>query len=892
MRLALLLLVISCTLHIARAQSTKEVKGVVVNSTGEPIVGATIRLTSSLDTLKVSTGDLGKFNLKSVKSSVFRIEFHSLGYSTLIKSYDMKADLAVFDLKSIILTEKSIELEEVGIEATPDVYAKGDTIEFRTRHIELGEYALTEELMKKLPGMHVDISGRLFFNGKPIEKVRINGVDFFGGAVVLALKNLPADLINKAQLINDYGDEAALTGIKEGDPKTVLNLIVDEDRNRGFFSNNSLGKGSSKVYDVQLGANVFNGPKQLGGYIGSNNAGIPFMMQSGFVMVMGRESNNGIKTASEAGFNFASPLSKKLSTQVSYKFEKNKSDLQSSVFGTQSFADDKSTINDSQESKINDGSGHSFNALLVFNPDKVTRIQLDPRANFSNVRSRERSQEVYSLFEDGTKKSHQTKQTIGESRSKTNEISGNFFVNRRLNSKGRNMNFSSNFGFNETISSEDKQDLLSFFDVNTQVTKDSVQVQQIHVKSNMDRINFRLSYSEPLSKRSKLDFEIAQNFNFNENNRSVFDVADGFQYVDSLSNFNENNVSMSTGQVSYRYQTPGNTYTIGLRGINTLMKGRFEEFGDLSSRNTLDVVPVVSAQIGDPNSTMLHLNYSAMPSYPSLAQLNPIVDRTNPQFIIVGNPDLNSQFMHVGMVGIQKNNLSKGKFTSASFGVRYYQNKIVNKVSLLNDANGFLFRETRYENLSGDYLLNSQFMTSFPFANGKTVLTYESTVDFSKQYFFENELKEFSNMFKIKQSLDMRFNPNDGIYITPGLSYSLQNNSYSVKTTRNEPISTLELKTEGLVNLFTSYSSVFAFSKNFNKGYGNGLAYNSTIINLSVQKHFFKDKAGILKLTANDLLDQNVSIFRSSNSTSTIDRRENTIGRYILLSYSHRFGRF
>src|SRR5690606_475005 len=125
------------------------------------------------------------------------------------------------------------------------------------------ENALLEELMKKLSGMRVDMDGNLTINGKRIDKVRINGIDFFGGDVALALSNLPAEMINKLQVIDDYGEEAALTGIRRGEPNKVLNLVVDEDRNKGLFVNSNLAGGTSETFQLEGGGNVFKGSKQL-----------------------------------------------------------------------------------------------------------------------------------------------------------------------------------------------------------------------------------------------------------------------------------------------------------------------------------------------------------------------------------------------------------------------------------------------------------------------------------------------------------------------------------------------------------------------------------------------------------------------------------------------------
>ncbi|MGN6638827.1 MAG: carboxypeptidase regulatory-like domain-containing protein, partial [Mucilaginibacter sp.] len=207
----------------AHAQTGREVDGMIVDSTKLTIPGATVTLVSDKgdSTVTVTDGN-GKFVFPAVKGTKFSLTIGSIGYRTLKRHYAFDNDTKPAVLPPIVLKQESNMLKGVTIVGVNPVVLKEDTVEYQASAYKVRENAPVEDLVKKLPGVDVDVNGNITTQGKQVTKVRINGKDFMGGDVQSATKNLPADVVENIQMIDDYGDQANLTGIKTGEPDKIM----------------------------------------------------------------------------------------------------------------------------------------------------------------------------------------------------------------------------------------------------------------------------------------------------------------------------------------------------------------------------------------------------------------------------------------------------------------------------------------------------------------------------------------------------------------------------------------------------------------------------------------------------------------------------------------------
>jgi|GEM_PF-3955881 len=144
-----------------------------------------------------------------------------------------------------LIAEASIEpipikepelLKEVAIAGNPSIKYKTDTVEYIASDYKVRSNASVDEMLKKAEGFEVSPDGSVTFNGTTVSKARLNGKDYTGGDVAKAVQSLPADIIEKFQVVDDYGNQAGRTGIKNGDPNKVLNLTTRNNQDKGYVN--------------------------------------------------------------------------------------------------------------------------------------------------------------------------------------------------------------------------------------------------------------------------------------------------------------------------------------------------------------------------------------------------------------------------------------------------------------------------------------------------------------------------------------------------------------------------------------------------------------------------------------------------------------------------------
>jgi hypothetical protein len=234
------------------AQSKRDVHGTIIDSTKQSIPSSTITLTSDKHDSTTTISDLnGKFTFSGIKGTKIVLSVSSIGYQGIKRHYTLPNDNTPADLGSIVLKVQSNMLNQVNVVGVIPVTLKEDTVQYQASAYKVRENAPAEDLIKKLPGVDVDVNGNITTQGKQVTKVRINGKDFMGGDVQSATKNLPADVIENIQMIDDYGDQANLTGIKTGEPAKIMNITIRKDKNYGYFGQATVGDGEDALPQSQ-----------------------------------------------------------------------------------------------------------------------------------------------------------------------------------------------------------------------------------------------------------------------------------------------------------------------------------------------------------------------------------------------------------------------------------------------------------------------------------------------------------------------------------------------------------------------------------------------------------------------------------------------------------------
>ncbi|MDO8994825.1 MAG: carboxypeptidase regulatory-like domain-containing protein, partial [Daejeonella sp.] len=415
----------------ATAQTSRDISGVVQDSTGTSIIAATVKYIAGKDTLFTRTDVDGNFIFKGVKSSTFLLTVSSLGYRPLNKRFLYKDGDTAIKLDPISLKAESRVLSEVVISGIPSVIIKEDTIIYRASDYPLRENALAEDLLKRLPGVEVDKDGNVTAQGKAITRVRVNGKDFFGGDVKTATQQLPADILESAQIIDDYGDQANLTGIRNGDPEKILNFTIRADKNKGYFARGTVGGGDKERYQASLTANTYNNSEQFsfignlnntnssvfnfgaGGGFGGGGGGARVQnvgggggggmrFQGGGGMggggFQGGNNSDGLTSVGSVGLNYRKDYGKKVSSYGNYSFSNRDNDVISDQLQQNNFQNSLiSTNQNSLKNLINNN--HRFGWNLEYRPDSVNFIKFSP--SFSYGSSVDNGNTSYLQYDNG-----------------------------------------------------------------------------------------------------------------------------------------------------------------------------------------------------------------------------------------------------------------------------------------------------------------------------------------------------------------------------------------------------------------------------------------------------------------------------------------------------------
>src|SRR5690606_11026020 len=240
MRLILIFTLMSIS-FLVNGQQTMDVRGVVQDSAGIGLAGVDVRLISKTDSLLTFTNNNGRFTFRNVKSYEFRLSSSLLGYQLYDDYY--KLDPSNSEQIFVVMEPQKNVLDEVVVFAVP-VVIKEDTIQYNAAAFKVAKGALLEELLKRLPGIEVDRSGAVRAQGSLVSRVKVNGVDFFGGDVLTATRNLPADIVENIQVIDDYGEQSNFTGMRKSSSEKIINISIKEDRNQGMFGQLTTGVGT------------------------------------------------------------------------------------------------------------------------------------------------------------------------------------------------------------------------------------------------------------------------------------------------------------------------------------------------------------------------------------------------------------------------------------------------------------------------------------------------------------------------------------------------------------------------------------------------------------------------------------------------------------------------
>jgi hypothetical protein len=946
-------LIIFASIGVLFAQGGREVHGTIIDSTKQTLPGSNILITSDQkDSLNTTADVNGKFVFPGVKGNKITITITSIGYEDLRRHYSLSDDNTPADLGTIVLKVQTNLLKQVNIVGVIPIRIVEDTVEYKASAYKVRENAPAEDLIKKLPGVDVDVNGNITTQGKQVTKVRINGKDFMGGDVQSATKNLPADVIENIQMIDDYGDQANLTGIKTGEPDKIMNITIRKDKNYGYFGQATVGDGEDALpqsqgipdqnrYIGSLNVFDFNGDQQIAvlGSINNTNVntfsfGSPTGGGGGFGGGGGRgnaargaqnngsltTTQNGLTDAHSVGANFRDQWGKNLSVYGSYSFSDNTVNTtniidQYNTSPTNPTAQHQNSIE--QDENIN----HRLTWNMEYKPDTSNYFKITPTFSYAGTNTNDN--EVVNLSTD-----HKAINPLALDTVRSAYTSSLTNANSQAPSYGLTVLYNHKFphrrnlSINVTLSSAESTAFQNPIYNYTVGAPTSPANQMINTYSRTDSYGSTLSYLEPIGKHTYLEFNYAFNRAITDNNKetTVLDSATNAFVTDgTLSNLYNYTFTTNKFGLNYRFIEKKYNLTLGVGVQPSVLDGNSPSTGVTTHVETTNFIPTARFTYNFSRSRNFTVNYNASSSTPSFSQLQPVIDFSNALYPVEGNPNLKPQFTN--NLSIRYNNFSfaTGDIFFISLQYQAISNYVAtNTITYPSKYSDSRFQNTiltQYENTSGYSNTTGQVTYAKPIDNRKFTFYFRGTVTYTNNVGFLTSVDSIPNTFNNSlltqyQSIQEK-NISKNLQLTPQFqfrvditdvidaqfltNYAINQTSNSINNALTDGTSDIRTWNIGVngKNYFGDWTFSYDYTKATNYGYASNLQVtNPNILNIYVERRFLKDHRGTIRLAAFDLFNENTGFTSTQTASSITETHVNRLARYYLATFTLRLQKF
>jgi len=898
------------------AQTGRDVHGTVTDSTKVTLPGSTVKLVTPTDSISTVTDAKGAFLFQSVKATQFSIVIQSIGFEPVRKHLVLDNSNEPVFLKPIILKPSTNMLKEVTISDVLPVKIKEDTVEFNAAAYKVRDGAPIEDVIKKVPGADVDANGNVTFQGKSVTKVRVNGKDFFGGDLKTATQNLPADAVQNVQFLNDYGDQANLTGIKTGEPETVLNINIKPSRNHGIFGQASAGGGKDAIpqvdgtkdaarYIAQGNMFDFDGNRQIAVLANYNNTNTNLFNFGGPGGGGGRggpggppgagNSTNGITTSRSIGLNYRDTWSKKMTVYGSYSFTDNTINTISSTQQTNFQLAGKNitnSTNNQTDNKIN----QRFTFNMEYRPDTLDYFKISPSYSFAGVHSTQAST-YQQMVADTTALAYNTAEI---SRSSSPNYGINVLYNHRFNSHGRN--FSVNVGVGRSTNDQYANPDNTYFKITTAPTTPADQF--ITTNASTDTIGTYVSYIEPIGKRSYMELNYNYKHNYTTSDK-VTDYLDGAgQMAEDPILSNDYNYTFVTNRVglNYRFVEKKYNYVLGVTAQPSQLEGSTP---NVSPKNSFNFSPNAHFIYNFSRTQSFSANFSGSSVMPSYSQLQPVPDLSNALYPVIGNANLNPQYNNTFSLRYNHFNFESGNVFFSNLSFIQANNYIASNTFYFPDnytPNNNLSKTTAtsYQNANGYYSTQAFYVFNKPWDKRKYNLFLVGNISYSNNISFitdvapvtfdETTEKNIAKTLTASQSLRFRLDITDVVDAEANTTYTINSSQNSIQQPGvQDNFRTWALGLNGKNYLFKDWTYSYDYTKTLYYGYPG--AKNPNVFNTYLERRFLKGNMATLRFSVLDVFNQNTGYSNTQNSSYSSITNYNRLGRYYLLTFTYRFSK-
>lgn len=939
-KLFLLPIFIIFSLGSAFAQSGNSVKVKLVDSLSkEPIGFATVYVSKTGEpdgAFYALTDENGDATILNVKKGSYIFVAEMMGY--VKRSIPVNVDSKLVDLKVVKMEEDVTTLEKVVISAVGNpITVKKDTIEYNASSFKTTDNDMLEELLKKLPGVEVASDGTITANGQTISKITIDGKTFFLDDPQLATKNIPAKIIQKVKVVEKKSEQAEFTGIDDGEEETVIDLSIMPGMMRGWFGNVTGGGGhdiKSEDHDARWQGSTmigrFTDKSQIsiiGNGNNTNNRGFQDMagdMMNSMRSSTGRGggmmggggggmfgSGSGITTSWMGGVNANGYAFKDDAMKIGGNYLYSGSDKYVEELSTKTTAvDDQESITTVNDQKsFNNTQGHRAGIEADWKISDKTSILFRPQFNygfgdyvdstiFSSVRN----------YQDS-----RPKEDINNGYSLSTGYNENWKANGRLlfrqkigEKKGRTISLNVNYSVSDNEMTGVNKSVTNLYD-NGSVYDATVVDQQYSSKSESYSLNGRLSYTEPLGKNFFLEASYLYGYSQTNSEKltydkdasgayTVLDTTYSSRYKNSFVNQNAQ-INFMKQEQKYNVQVGFSVQPSSTKSVTTL----FAEGRDsVLAYSVLNFSPSARFDYRFSDYKFIRVNYRGSTNQPTITQLQPVPDNSNPLYISLGNPSLQPEFTHNLRMDFRNTNMETYSSMNANFSVSYTKDDII--TASWYDSDGVQY-SAPINSTQGTYSGTGRFMFNTPFGKSKfSIMSFTNlSLKSSLNYTGTGDAKTIEEIIDdlivgrtttLTASEFLNFVYRDDIFeARVGGRASYSNAWYTVKEQEKPSTWTNSVNAEFNATMPWGTEIKTDARYTFYIGFEDGYNEPQLVWNAEISQLLFKKKATI-RFKVYDILNQARNVYRSTADNYVQDVQQNTLGQYFMLSFTYRFGNF
>lgn len=884
------------------------VRGQVTDSASLSLPSATVLLMlekdSSLVNYAVSDAK-GFFEMKNIPAGRYQLKVTFVGYASEVRAIVSQPNQPLIDLGVIRMKPQSKELAEITVtgEKAP-VTVKRDTIEFNAGSFKTKANANVEDLLKKMPGIQIESDGTIRAQGETVQRVMVDGKEFFGRDPKLATRNLPADAISKVQVFDKKSDQSAFTGIDDGQREKAINLELKEEKRNGMFGNIMGGVGTNDRFNAKANLNRFTKKRQLS-FLGMGNnineqgfsiddymnftGGSQQMLSGGAVRLEFNSDNqngvplnfggrqNGIMTNYAAGLNLNEDLSKKSKLNGSYFYNQLDQSINKNTHRVNYLPDHTSYNFDQVSVQRGTSESHRGNFTLDHKIDSVNSLKWNTSASNAYNTQRVTSQSK-TMSSNGALQNQSDRTTYVDGNSLN--ITSSLLFRHRFAKKGRSMSANLTGTYSQNNSNGNLQANNEYYQTNE---LQSI-LQSNSQKTNNQTYGATVTYTEPLGKRKYLEASYSFRTNQNDVNREVYDLGGAQPKFDSLySNRYRSNYIYNRPGLSFRLTKKKYNFSAGVSWQKTDLQGRLLLKQIDINRQFQNFLPAVHFNYDFSNFRHLRFDYDASMQEPTIQQLQPVIDNSDPLNLTVGNPNLQPAYNH--RLGFNYTLFNPSKFIS--FFSFVTANITKNAFANSQTVDSKLIRTTKPVNVSENIAINGNFSFGFPIEKLKSRVSIGPSGSYNKGINLLNNVENPVRQQTLGGSVRYDYTLKEILVIGLSAQISRQQTEYDFNKNLNQVYTNNTYSAEGNLTFLKNYQLNSNLDYYFYKSETTHFSRSFPIWNVALSRFLLKGKAGELKLAVMNILDQSLSVNQTASTNYLQQETTNNLGRYFMVSFTY-----